>query len=662
MQRAPSSSKILRTLIIVLAAVLVVGNGVGFLLSSGEIDRFGRIHELGYSIVSAVSLSADRDAVASTDNSIRIVEHAIDGPELAVERAFEAGITALASDSLSARLMVGLTDGRVVVLDDRLVSVGGFQVNGRVTGVSFGADDNAVVTYGRGQYSEEYFVGRYSLDGAVRYDEKVGYTTNTVGSLVGGRAVYGTDDSRIGVVSHDGGVAWEVLLPRPVVGLSTSNDRRRIVAVDNSGGVHVLSDAGEVLLQRTVSNFPITAVQVTREHDLVFVGDEDGMLRVLNADGRLLLTERSFAAGDRVAAVLTVPNEETVRTYSRSGALAIGTDDAPVLLARRRTLRTVQMLASAGLASAIIVLTILVVPRLRTRAASVAGKIYKSRLAYMLLLPSFVALAVFSYYPIVSAGYYSLTNFSLARPLKFIGFENYIRLFQDFYFWTGMGNLAKVLVTQILKDITIPLLVAELIFWLTNDKHKYRFRTAFVVPSIVPPVVMVLLWKMIYDPNVGLINQVLEQIGLSEYTMAWLGNEATALGAVIFAGFPWVSVFAFLVYSGGLININQDIYDAAKIDGIRTWRRFWSIDVPMLRPQFRIILFFSYVTSIQAFANIWIFTRGGPGSATYVPGLHMFFKISDGEYGYASAIGVVLFAIAFAGTMLNFRFGKTVED
>jgi ABC-type sugar transport system permease subunit len=129
------------------------------------------------------------------------------------------------------------------------------------------------------------------------------------------------------------------------------------------------------------------------------------------------------------------------------------------------------------------------------------------------------------------------------------------------------------------------------------------------------------------------------------------------------AGFPWIGAFAFLVYFGGLINISKELYDAAKIDGASAWTRFWRMELPLLKPQLRILLFFSYLGSIQSYASIYVYTRGGPGFATYVPGLQMYLTISDeGNYGYASALGVVLFIIVFAGTVMNFRFNRRVSS
>jgi len=257
--------------------------------------------------------------------------------------------------------------------------------------------------------------------------------------------------------------------------------------------------------------------------------------------------------------------------------------------------------------------------------------------------------------------YYSFTNFNLAEPIKFIGLKNLQRLWTDSFFWSGVVNMLLILVTGIIKTVTVPLVVAELVFWLRSTKLKYWFRLAFVIPSIVPGVVGIMLWKTMYDSRVGLINELLHILNMDQWQRSWLANEKTAIWAIIFAGFPWVGTFPFLIYLGGLLNINRELFDACAIDGANAFRRFWNIELPLLRPQFRLLLFFAFLGGVQGYGNVWIFTQGGPGHATYVPGLQMFLQTTKGEYGYASAIGLVLAVVVLAVTATRFKFGQSVE-
>ncbi len=264
---------------------------------------------------------------------------------------------------------------------------------------------------------------------------------------------------------------------------------------------------------------------------------------------------------------------------------------------------------------------------------------------------------LFSYYPGIAAFYISFTNFSLSAPTEFVGLRNFLLLPQDPFFVVGIKNMLILLATNVAKALTVPLLVAELIYWMRNATLRYWFRTAFVFPAVVPGIVAILLWKVIWAPQIGLVNQLLRLVGLGQFQHAWLGEEGTALLAIILTGFPWVEIFAFLVYFGGLLGVNSEIYEAAAVDGANWLTRLLRIDIPSLMPQFRLILFFTFIGSLQGFAGIFVLTGGGPGTATYVPALEMFINISRAaEFGYASAIGFVLAAAVMALVLLRLRF------
>ena len=171
---------------------------------------------------------------------------------------------------------------------------------------------------------------------------------------------------------------------------------------------------------------------------------------------------------------------------------------------------------------------------------------------------------------------------------------------------------------------------------------------------------MVLLWKMIYNPSIGLINQSLTALGLERYTHAWLAEESLAIWSIVFAGFPWVNVFAFLILLGGLLNINRNIFEAATIDGITIWGRFRRIDVPLIMPQIKLLIVFVFIGSIQDFTGVLVFTGGGPGISTYVPALQMFFQTAEGaNLGYAASIGVFLFVLVLGATVVNLKLIRT---
>jgi len=292
--------------------------------------------------------------------------------------------------------------------------------------------------------------------------------------------------------------------------------------------------------------------------------------------------------------------------------------------------------------------------------------IYKHKTAYLLLIPTFALIFVFSYYPVALAFIRAFTDWNMfqqsTRQIRFNGFDNFRKMITEGYFLIGINNMFILLVTGILKTFTMPLLVAKLVFSFSNDRLKYWTRFAFVLPMVVPGIVSTLMWGNIYEPQVGMLNALLERFGFEHLTRVWLGEEATAIWAIVFMGFPFVGVFGFLVYYGGLISIPQDLFDAAKVDGCPAWKNFFTIQLPLIRPQMKLLLMLTFIGSIQDYGGIFLLTKGGPGAATYVPGLEMYYNATRfGQYGYACALGLVMFVAIFAGTLFNNRINANTD-
>jgi len=282
-----------------------------------------------------------------------------------------------------------------------------------------------------------------------------------------------------------------------------------------------------------------------------------------------------------------------------------------------------------------------------------------ARTAFVFLLPTLLLLCVFSYYPFFSALYHSLFRWDGMGINEFIGFENFRNLFSDRELWIAARNVGIMLIFNILKVLTAPLLVAELLFSLRNARTAYIYRVLFVLPMVVPGVVGILIWSSFYGAETGLINKLLDLLHLSNLKHAWLGDPRTALGAIIFMGFPWVGALPMLIYLAGLLNIPKSVMEAALVDGASFWHRFIHIDLPLLAGQIKLVLILTVIGTIQSFEVQMIMTDGGPGNATLVPGLHMYhhaFRYSN--LGYASAIAVVMFLVMFTLTYLNMRYLK----
>ncbi|UVI29735.1 ABC transporter permease subunit [Paenibacillus spongiae] len=599
-------------------------------------------------MMKAIEIDARTTAVITSDSRLMLLE----GQGAVREKKLEGTVTDMALSADKSKIYVGTGDRKVFIFDLSLAELSSFNVNGRVIGLDAAVNGELAVAYGIGQYTDRFWVGLFDETGEARYKTKIGFDVTAVAA--GTKGVYfGTADSKVGYLSPEGDEQWRTNLIQPITRLSLSGGGE-LLAGDDRGNIAMISDKGKVLWINPLSEYPIT-MAAAGDSGHILAGDKDGKLFVLDAQGYVRY-QANVSAGSINSLAGTIGDEVLLLT-DQGKTVTVSLSSA--LDARRMVIiQTALIIVNAVLAVTAICAWVWSVASWRAAAVRFGRRLKRSRTAYMLLLPSIILILIFNIAPTLMAVFYSFTNFSLKEPLKVIGLDNFIALWSDHFFWVGIWNMFLILLTSILKEVTVPLLIAELIFWLRSSRMKYLFRTAYVVPSIVPGVVGILLWKMMYEPETGMINQFLGAIGLDGWKRAWLGEESIALWSIIMAGFPFVSIFAFLIYFGGLIGISKDIYDSSSIDGVGTWGRFWKIDLPMIRPQLRLILFFTFIGSIQGFANIFLFTRGGPGTATYVPGLQMYNQISNANFGYASAIGFVLAVFILAGSIMNLRFSK----
>ncbi len=288
---------------------------------------------------------------------------------------------------------------------------------------------------------------------------------------------------------------------------------------------------------------------------------------------------------------------------------------------------------------------------------SLATRLRKSGSIYLFLLPTFLLLGIFTFYPIVSAFWHSFFRWN-GMTSEFVGLGNFREMFTvDQAFQASLPNVALLTVFRLAVAMTVPLLAAEMIFSLRNRGTAYVWRVLLVVPMVIPFMVIILVWLFIYDPQAGILNTLLRSMGLEEWTQIWLGDMRLALWCIAFFGFPWVSGLNLLIYLAGLDSIPNELFDAAAIDGAGRVRRFFSLDVPMIMGQLKLIFILTLISQVQNFQDVLIFTNGGPGNATRVPGLVLYHSaFFYNKMGYASAIGVLLFVVIFIITAINMRF------
>ena len=283
---------------------------------------------------------------------------------------------------------------------------------------------------------------------------------------------------------------------------------------------------------------------------------------------------------------------------------------------------------------------------------------WRLRGVYLFLLPSLVLLAVFDYWPFVLALWRSLYDWNGMTISNYIGFQNYVEIFQDKYFWQSVQVVVIILIFNMTLPLIGPILVAEAIFNLASTRAQYFWRTLLIVPAVVPYLVHLLLWKFIYNPVNGPANLLLAALGLPPQT--WLADSSLALPSYLFIGFPWAGGVWMLIYLAGLINIPTEIIDASIIDGATRLRRIVHMDMPLIMGQIKLSIILTCINTIQQFVGLFILTSGGPNFATYVPGLYLYDKgFGSGRMGYASAVGVLIFFAVLLFTYINQRYVKS---
>jgi len=257
---------------------------------------------------------------------------------------------------------------------------------------------------------------------------------------------------------------------------------------------------------------------------------------------------------------------------------------------------------------------------------------------------------VFLLYPVVMA---LLGSFSEWNPLtnlfRMIGLGNYIRLFNDSLFWLSMWNTFVFSSVVLVFRVILGLLIAVAIYS-ALIKSKSLYRTVFYMPVVTPLVAIAFVWRWIYNPEIGLANQLL---GTS---INWLRNPDYAMGAVIFMTIWKDFGFAVVIFLAGLYSLPKDCYEAAYIDGGGGPQVFWYITLPLLKPITFFIVITSLISYLQTYIPIWVMTEGGPGTKTYLVSYQIFFEaFKNYNFGYASSISFVLFVFISVLTLLSFR-------
>lgn len=273
---------------------------------------------------------------------------------------------------------------------------------------------------------------------------------------------------------------------------------------------------------------------------------------------------------------------------------------------------------------------------------------------YLFISPWLISLLVFVLLPTVWSFYLSFTNYRLLGSYKFVGFENYIKMFNTPTFWKSLSVTARYALLSVPLHIITALLAALALYRKKPGIGIYR--TIFYVPSFIGGSVGVaVMWRMIFSDS-GFINSLL--LGLGMEKVKFFNSISNALYTLVAIN-TWVLGTAMLIFIAGLQQVPQEMYESATIDGAGPTRRFFAITLPMISPMVLYNLILGIINAMQVFTSGFVITKGGPAKSTYFYVLYLYEEaFKHHNMGYASALAWVLFIIILGLTVLVLTVSK----
>ena len=270
---------------------------------------------------------------------------------------------------------------------------------------------------------------------------------------------------------------------------------------------------------------------------------------------------------------------------------------------------------------------------------------------YAFIAPMLIGFLIITVAPVIAAFVYSMTNKNMmSRTTDFVGLANYGKLFRDKTFRSTMLQTLEFTVLLIPSNLVLTLALAVLL------KEKFRgcgfFRTAVFTPVVTSVVVWGVLWRYLFQADNGLINAVLRMMGISG--PQWLMNTKLAIPITVFITLVKGLGMNMVMFIGAMLDVPQDYYEAASLDGASKWRQFFSITLPNIAPTIFLVLIMTTIGSLKVFGQIKALSNGGPGTASYVMVFYIYeMAFKNYKFGYASAASVVLFLMIVTLTILQ---------
>jgi len=276
----------------------------------------------------------------------------------------------------------------------------------------------------------------------------------------------------------------------------------------------------------------------------------------------------------------------------------------------------------------------------------------KKYIPYLFLAPALILLLVFFFIPFFESFYISMLDYSnnIYEPL-FVGFNNYISLFNSTLFWKTMWNTVVYLIVAVPLLVVLPLIIAIVI----NQKLKFIsfYRVSIYMPVVVSIVVAGIAWKWLYADS-GILNYFVTLLGFEK--IGWLTDPKYAIYSVI-AVTVWKGLgYYMMIYLAALTSVPSDLYEAADIDGANVIQKHLAVSIPHLLPAIALVSIISSISAMKVFVEIYVMTQGGPLNSSMTVVYYIYQKAFENlDLGYASACGVILMLIIMAISVLNIK-------
>lgn len=277
-----------------------------------------------------------------------------------------------------------------------------------------------------------------------------------------------------------------------------------------------------------------------------------------------------------------------------------------------------------------------------------------NRIFFWLMFPSFLILFSITILPLIGSLFSSLLDWNLSKPddRSFVWLQNFIHLFTDSDFWHSvfltLYQVGGTVIGQLILGTLMALLLAR------QFKGIKFLRSLYLIPMMTTPIVAGLIWKMLFNPERGMINYFLSFIGIDGPN--WLGNSDLAMPAIIITDL-WLSTpFVTIILLAGIMSISTDYTDAAKVDGANSFQSFFHITLPLLKPMIWLALLFRIMDAIKRFDTIYVMTGGGPGNSTETLDLHAYFHAFEYlNVGYGATVAIIMLIIMFVLSIFILR-------